>query len=334
MSDRLRIGLLGCGDFAHRHAQNLQLLADEVEMVAFCNRTVDKAEAFARQYGSGAPAVFSTHDEMFAQVRLDAVVITLPPFAHSNEVELAAQRGIHVFIEKPIALHSEDGWQMVEVAEEAKIVTQVGFMYRFGKAVEALKSLIDDGEAGPVGLMSARYFCNSLHARWWRDREKSGGQLVEQVIHMVDLMRYLMGEPVTVYSRQENMFHQNVPGYTVEDVSATVYSFGSGGLGIIYATNGAVPNRWINDYRVVTQNVLANFSNANSATLTFTAEPDRAPLTIASERNLHMAEMQEFLQAIRTGSPTRTPLREGARSLDMALAATRSAREGREVRLA
>ncbi len=333
MTKPLRIGLLGCGNFAHRHAQNLQQLAGEVEMVAFCNRTIGKAQAFARQYGRGKPAVFSDHHQMFAQVPLDAVVISLPPYAHSDEVQIAAGLGIHVFIEKPIALHSEDGWRMVEAAEKAGIVTQVGFMYRFGEAVERLKVMLEDGTAGPVGLMSARYFCNSLHAPWWRDREKSGGQLVEQVIHLVDLMRYLLGEPVAVYSRQENIFHQDVPGYTVEDVSATIYSFPAGALGVIYATNGAIPNRWVNDYRVVAQKIMAEFSNANNATLTFTAGPERPPLVIASERNVHLAEMQDFVRAIRHGGETRAPLREGAKSLDMALAATRSATERREVQL-
>jgi predicted dehydrogenase len=222
---------------------------------------------------------------------------------------------------------------MVEVTEQAGIVTQVGFMFRFGEAVETLKGLMDVGEAGPAGLMSARYFCNSLHASWWRDRDKSGGQLVEQVIHMVDLMRYLLGEPVAVYSRQENVFHRNVPDYTVEDVSATVYSFPAGAVGVIYATNGAIPNRWVSDYRVVARNVTAEFSNSNTATLTFTAEPERPPLVVASDRDIHLAEMRDFVEAIRMGGRTRIPMREGARSLDMALAATRSAVEGREVQL-
>ncbi|MDX1416000.1 MAG: Gfo/Idh/MocA family oxidoreductase [Candidatus Promineifilaceae bacterium] len=334
MGDQLRIGLLGCGSFAQRHAQNLQILPDEVEMVAFCDRNIGKASEFAQQFGRGEAAVFHDHQEMFNQTLLDAVVITLPPFAHSDEVAMAAERGIHVFIEKPIALRAEDGWRMVEAAEQAGITTQVGFMYRFGEAVETLKSFIDDGTAGPVGLMSARYFCNSLHAPWWRDRERSGGQLVEQVIHMVDLMRYLMGEPLTVYSRQENMFHRDVPGYTAEDISATVYGFPSGGVGVIYATNGAIPNRWINDYRVVSQKITADFNNANNATLTFTADPQCPPLVITSERNVHLAEMQDFLQAIRNGGRTRTPIREGAKSLDMALAAAKSARERGEINLA
>jgi predicted dehydrogenase len=333
MNGRLRTAFLGCGSFAHRHARTLQLLQNDFEMVAFCNSTIENAAAFSEKYTNGRASVFSDHHPMFEQVPLDVLIISLPPYAHSDEVELAANRGVHVFIEKPIALTSEQGWRMVNAAESAGIVTQVGFMFRFGEAIEHLKAMIDSDEAGTVGLMSARYFCNALHAPWWRKRDLSGGQLVEQVIHMVDLMRFLMGDAVAVYSRQENLFHQEVEDYTVEDVSATIFGFPNGSLGVIYATNGAIPNRWINDYRVVSRNLTVEFTDANHATFHHTARPEREPEVIASDRDYYLSEMQDFLAGIRTGQKTRTPLREGAKSLDLALAATRSAQLRSEVQL-
>ena len=333
MSQPLRTAILGCGNFAHRHARTLQLLKDEFEMVAFCNRTIDKAAAFSEQYTNSIAPVFVDHHQMFKQVPLDVVIICLPPYAHSDEVEIAAKLGVHVFIEKPIALTSEHGWQMVKDAENAGIVTQVGFMFRFGEAIEHLKGMINSGEAGSVGLMTARYFCNSLHAPWWRSRDLSGGQLVEQVIHMVDLMRFLMGDAITVYSRQQNVFHQAIADYSVEDVSATIFGFPKGGVGVIYATNGAIPNRWINDYRVVSENLTTEFTDANHATFHHTAQPGRQPEVIDSERDVYLSEMQDFETAIRTGQPTRVPLREGAKSLDLALAARHSAQIGNEVQL-
>ena len=156
---------------------------------------------------------------------------------------------------------------------------------------------------------------------------------MEQVIHMVDLMRFLMGDAVTAYSRQENMFHREIEDYTVEDVSATVFGFPHGGIGVIYASNGAIPRRWINDYRLVTRDITAEFADANHATFHHTAVPDRAPEVIASDRDIYLAEMQDFVNAIRTGQPARIPMREGAKSLDMALAATRSAQMGGEVQV-
>jgi len=330
----LRTGILGCGSFANRHAQNLIALPEEIELVAFCSRHEQNAREFSEKYSDGKGAVFSDHHEMFARADLDLLVGCLPPFAHSDEVDLAAQHGVHLLIEKPIALSSEDAWKMVDATEKAGIKTQVGFMFRFGAAIERLKELIMSGEAGTPGLMSARYFCNSLHASWWRDRSKSGGQLVEQVIHMVDLMRYLMGDAVSAYSRQENLFHRELVDYTVEDVSATVFGFQGGAIGVIYATNGAIPGKWINDYRLVSQKLTVEFTNANNALFHFTSETPVRTETSSSEKNVHLAELQDLLTAIRTDGQTRTPMREGAKSLDMALAATHSAETHKEVSLA
>jgi predicted dehydrogenase len=331
---RLRTGILGCGSFANRHANNLIALPEEIELAAFCDGRQPKAREFSEKYSDGTGAVFTDHREMFEKAGLDLVVICLPPYAHLDEVDLAAQHGVHLLIEKPIALSSELAWHMVDVTEKAGIKIQVGFMFRFGTGIERLKELVTSGEVGTVGLMSARYFCNSLHAPWWRDRSKSGGQLVEQIIHMVDLMRYLMGDAVSVYSRQENLFHRDVADYTVEDVSATVYGFLNGGVGVIYATNGAIPGKWINDYRLVSQKLTAEFTNANNALFHFTAETPVRTETIGSEKNVHLAELQDLLSAIRTNRETRTPMREGAKSLDMALAATQSAATQKEVSLA
>jgi predicted dehydrogenase len=330
---RLRTAILGCGGFAHRHATNLVALSGEIELTAFCDHHEENAREFAEKYTDGNGSIFTNTQEMFENTDLDLVVICLPPFAHADEVEFAARHGVHILMEKPIALSSEHAWRMVGAAEKAGIKTQVGFMFRFGAAIERLKDLLTSGEVGAAGLMSARYFCNSLHAPWWRDRSKSGGQLVEQVIHMVDLMRYVMGDAVSVYSRQENLFHRDITDYTVEDVSATVFGFQSGAIGVIYATNSAIPGKWINDYRLVTQSLTAEFSDANNALFHFTAETPVRTETFSNEKNVHLAELQDLLAAIRTDGETRTPLREGAKSLDMALAATQSAEQHKEISL-
>jgi predicted dehydrogenase len=328
----LRTTILGCGGFANRHAGNIAAMPERFELAAFCDVNPQHAQVFAQKYAQGAK-IYTDFHPMLDEVRPDLLVICLPPFGHTDEVEAAAQRGIHVLIEKPIALSTEQAWKMVEAAEAAKIKTQVGFMFRFGAAVTELKNLIESGKAGEVGLMSARYFCNALHAEWWRRRDKSGGQLVEQIIHMVDLMRYVMGDAQTVYSLQNNLFHKDVPDYTVEDVSGTVMGFKNGGIGVIYASNGAIPGKWINDYRVVARNLTAEFADANHATFTYTGGPYLQNVSIASEQDYYRLELLDLLNAIETGGETRTPIRQGALSLDLALAATRSAEAAAVVRL-
>jgi predicted dehydrogenase len=214
---------------------------------------------------------------------------------------------------------------MVKAVEKAGVKTQVGFMFRFGLAIETLKAKISDGTAGQVGLMSTRYFCNALHAPWWRMRDKSGGQITEQVIHMVDLMRFLMGTPKTVFSIQNNLFHKDVENYTVEDTSGTVMEFQDGGIGIIYASNNAIPGKWINDYHIVTEKMTANFSDANNAEFTYTAESELRTEVISSDENLYVREVLDLYNGIINNSPTRTPIQDGALSLDLALAISESA---------
>lgn len=328
----LRVGLLGCGHFANVHANINLKLQNEVQLVAFCDRNEWKARDFERHYAPGA-MVFTDHGTMFEQAKLDIVIISLPPYGHTDEVERAAEHGVHILMEKPIALESEQAWRMVEASEKARIKTQVGFMFRFGEAVERFKDLQANGHTGQVGLMTARYFCNALHSDWWRKREKSGGQVVEQVIHMFDLLRYFVGEPVSVYSRQENLFHQEVPDYTIEDVSATIVNFKNGSMGVIYASNNAIPGKWINDYRIVAHHLVADFQNANSALFTHTDRPENPITWVESDKDFRTALMLDLIHAIRTNSETRIPMREGAKSLDLVLAARRSAETHAEVAL-
>jgi predicted dehydrogenase len=302
-------------------------MGERFRLVAFADNELERAQAFANRYTAGA-AVYEDSAALLDHEELDALFICLPPFAHRDEVLRAAERRIHVFIEKPIALDSHKAWEMVQAAEGAGIVTQVGFMYRFGTAIGKLKQLMADGQTGAAGLMSTRYFCNHLHAPWWRERDKSGGQLVEQVIHMVDLMRFLMGEAETVYSVQRNLYHQDVPNYTVEDVSGTVISFANGGIGVIYASNNAIPGKWINDYKVVAARLTAEFTDANHALFHHTAETPLRSEEIASDADVYAAEVLDFADAIAENRPALIPLREGARTLDLALAARASAESG------
>jgi predicted dehydrogenase len=102
---------------------------------------------------------------------------------------------------------------------------------------------------------------------------------------------------------------------------------------VVYATNNAVPGRWINDYRIVTQRLTAEFGDANHAVFTLTGGETVETVTIASDRDIRQRQLEDLLQAIRDDGETRTPLREGAKSLELVLAATRAAEERCEVLL-
>jgi predicted dehydrogenase len=322
-----RAGLIGCGGIANRHATILSH-QQNVELVAFCDVEIERARQFAARYAAGKPPIFAWYADMFERVPMDVVYICLPPFAHTDEVELAAARGIHVFIEKPIALDLETAERMVAATDRAGVKTQVGFMMRFGEAVERVKSLLESGKAGPPGLMLGKYFCNALHAPWWREKSKSGGQIVEQIIHTFDVVRYLLGEPESVFARTANLFHKDVANYTSEDVSATVINFRNGAIATVAGSNGAIPGRWISSFELVARNVTVSFADANRATLTHTNVDPVKEETIAGTRDLSLAETLDLLEAIEKDRPTRTPMIEGKRTLELVLAASRAGERG------
>jgi len=334
----LRTAILGCGGFAQKHAENMVKIPDQISLVAFSDTDLSHAATFAKKYGNSQTKIFSDHHELFNSIDLDLLVVVLPPFAHTDEVQLAAERGIHLLMEKPIALTSELAWQMVSDCEKSGIRTQVGFMYRFGAAVERIKLLTSFGQFGSIGLIRAGYFCNHLHAPWWRMKDKSGGQVFEQAIHLVDLMVYLGGEINSVYSLQRNIFHQKLLDYTVEDVSGSIFSFKKGGIGVLTANNGAIPWKWAWDFSITTDSFHVEFKDSSHARLTYTNIQQPTPdtvfptETISIEQDDYFIELTDLLNSIETGGETRTPMREGARTLEIVIAAARSAESGEVVR--
>jgi predicted dehydrogenase len=324
----LRTAMIGCGRFARRHAAHLASLQG-VRLVGFCDTTLANAVSYNLEYAGGSALTFSGCAEMFASLDLDLVYICVPPYAHTDEVELACQHGVHFLIEKPIALSLEKAVEMCDQVRASGVKSQVGFMYRFGEAAQWWKQnrALEDGRA----YMTARYACNALHSWWWRDREKSGGQLVEQVIHILDLTRFFFGEPSQVFSLQENLFHTGLADYTVEDASVTAIRFHSGAVAAITATNGAIPKRWDYDWRIFAPGLTGDFSDANHAIFHDTSQTDPVSFQVAAEKDMYLAETLDLIRAIQEDCPTQVPIEEGARSLRLALAASESARRNAPV---
>ncbi|MGC8601542.1 MAG: Gfo/Idh/MocA family protein [Thermoprotei archaeon] len=328
----LRAGIIGCGGVANTHATNLSK-NPEVKLVAFCDVIEKAAIDFNQKYAAGKANVYTDYVQMLEKEKLDVVYICLPPFAHKDEVQVAAENGTNIFIEKPIALSEELASKMVASVRAHKVKSQVGFMFRHGSAVERVKQMMDEGKIGAPSLFIGRYFCNSLHSNWWREKEKSGGQIVEQIIHVYDMARYLAGEPIKVMAEMDNLFHKDVERYTAEDVSSSIIKFKGGAIGSISATNTAIPNRWISDWYLVTKNATIYFESANTATITWTNETWPPEEKITSNKEIYNAETLDLISAIKEDREARVPIEEGYLSLKLVLAVRRAAEEGIAVKL-
>ena len=325
----LRTALLGCGGIGARHAEAVASLPHLLRLVGCCDRDAAAAAAFAGRHGAEA---FTALDRMLGEAQPDLVIVALPPFAHAGQVEAVAAAGVNLLVEKPIALEADRAAAMVEAVGAAGVVAACGFMYRFGEAVQAWDADAAAGRTGMAGHFSGQFHCNALHAPWWRELAKSGGQITEQLIHIVDLARHALGMPETVYARAANLFHRDVPGYSSEDVSAIILGYGDGRIGVLHASNAAVPGRWAKQWQIVAARMTGIFADWNTAELVETGG-EAVSRRIAGTRDVFVAQLEDVAAAILDRRAPLVPLADGAASLRIALAARRSATEGREIAL-
>lgn len=332
MDKKLRVGILGMGNMGRGHAKSMMRM-NNVCLAGLCSTPIDDAQKFTEDNNLDCP-VFDDFDKMLEEAELDVLYICLPPFAHNGQFEKAAEKGIHIFIEKPIALDLERGKSMVDAAVKNKICTQVGYQMRFGKAVQKFKEYMEKGISGKATLYMANYECNSLHGPWWRDVTKCGGQVFEQVIHLYDMSLYLMGKANAVNGYIANVCHQQVEGYTVEDTSVSNIRFENGTLGSVSGSNCSVKNQWNGKFRVICEHMVADFQDQNHAVFTFTADEETRVEIIDEDIDCTYAEDCYFIETIEGKREGMADIEEGYAGLQLVSAVvTSSQNEGSTVRV-
>ena len=293
----LRVGFLGTGNIAARHAAAAQQL--KLSMVACCGRDAAHTEAMAAQFGLKP---FTDFDRFLGETRFDLLIVALPPYAHTGQVEVAAAAGVNLLVEKPIALDMGRARDMVDAA--GSVIAACGFVYRFGAAVERWASLMEQGSTGRVEHFSGSFHSNALHAPWWRDRAKSGGQMVEQLIHITDLARVNLGIPQTVYARAGKVFHNDMTDYTADDFSAMLLGYDDGRVGVLHASNGAIPGRWMKGWQVVARRATGLFADWNNAEIVCTT-PEVVTETVAGTADPFVEQLADVVDAIVRKRPPR-----------------------------
>jgi len=328
----IRIGILGGGFMAGQRCAALGKIPG-CRVAALCDVARDRVASMAAARGLSDARI---HDslERFLDEPLDALMVCIPPFAHDGQLERAAASGLHVLVEKPIALSARRGRSMVGAVAAAGVVSHVGFHMRAGAAVRRVKELLDTGEAGRPVLYDARYECNALHGAWWRDRSRSGGQVFEQAIHLYDMARCFMGEAETASAFQANLCHADVEGYTSEDVSAASLRFTGGGLATIAATNCAVPGEWNGRFTLVCRALTAHFEDPNRAELVYTGDGKARRERVSGDVDLYLEDTRRFIAAVRGECGAACPVEEGLAALHVVESVVRSAgHHGRPTRV-
>jgi predicted dehydrogenase len=218
----IKVGFVGAGNISRRPIAALGKLRDRAEIVAVCDTVAERAGEAA--VATGAKPYASFH-EMVARERIDALYVCLPPDAHVDQELIAINRGIHLFVEKPLTLDFALAEQVAARARAVGIVTAVGYHWRhFSQTLELKRRL----QAERVG-MAVGSFLNLLPGSpWWRVKARSGGQVVEQAIHLFDTSRYLLGEVEQVWASYALRANHDEPGFAQDDVYTVNLRFRSG----------------------------------------------------------------------------------------------------------
>jgi len=283
MTDRFALGLVGCGGMGLRHVLGLAELRrqrpDALALVAVCDVHESSArhvaEVAERELGR-LPRVYTDYQAMLKyESSLDAVSIATDPLAHHEPALAAFDAGVHVAVEKPMAVTVRAGRRMIEAAEDANRLLSVFENYRRDPINRLVKAVIDAGAIGAVRLMLTVTTDGGAHAQQiaaWRHLKLYGGCLLEFTVHKADLMRYFCGPIASVYA-ETAMFekvrrntedagrytefyeHRVRPDIergaafepTAEDTAITVIRFGSGALAQLSMSVAAPGERWHRD---------------------------------------------------------------------------------------
>lgn len=335
---RIRIGAIGTGGIANTHFRNLGQIPG-VELAAFCDVARERAEAAAQRFNPQAHVYDDVRALLDAEGQkgqggqggLDAVIIAVPPFAH-GDIELAViEAGLPFYVEKPVALSVHTAKRIQQALEDTGVLAFVGYHWRYTPAVERTRELLANAT---IGLLYGYYKTRPPErpGHWLTIKERSGGQMVEQTTHIIDLVRLLAGDVKTVYARFANRLTQPNPSFTAADIGTATLEFESGALGSI-SNCWLVPVSHVSGVELWTDIGVVEF-NQRTLRVHRDNQVEEIPLPAPPEGvSGHYYADQAFVDAVRTGdrSLVRTSYADAVKTLAVSLAAAESAVTGRPV---
>lgn len=318
----IKVAFIGCGGIQEIHYGHLRAMAG-VEITGHCDVDEGQAKNAASCYGGEA---FTEYLRMYDKVKPDVVYIAVPPYAHDGMEEAAAERGIHLFIEKPVALDRQKARIISQSIRKAGILCSVGYCFRYQDIATQARQYL---KGRPICLVTGRWFGGMPDVWWWRRMDKSGGQVVEQTTHMFDLMRYLCGDVAEVYATASTGCMTKVPDYSVHDSSAVSFRLKQGGAGGISSACAAGYTTQV-VLEIITPDAAICIADGKLSI----AEKGKTTV-FHSQNDMYRDESEAFIEAVRTGKKNRIrcSYADALKTLAVTLAVNESIQTGLPVTL-
>ena len=241
----MKYALIGCGRIAVNHMK--AAINNNLEIVAVCDIKEEKMEELLAKYGLEKDTSikrYTDYQKMIEELKPELASIATESGIHAEIALNCIERGVNLRIEKPMAMSIEDADKIIDLAEKKNVKVSACHQNRFNVAIQKLRKALEDGRFGKLSH-------GSIHVRWnrnagyyeqapWRGTwEQDGGALMNQCIHGIDLLRWMMGDEIEeIYGATRQQFHDYLEA---EDVGMAVIKFRNGAIGTIEGTTNVYP---------------------------------------------------------------------------------------------
>lgn len=241
----MKYALIGCGRIAVNHMK--AAINNELEIVAVCDVLEEKMEELLAKYGlekDESIKRYTDYKKMVEEMQPELASIATESGLHAEIALYCIEKGVNLIIEKPMAMSIEDANKIIDLAEEKNVKVSACHQNRFNVAIQKLRKAVESGRFGKLSH-------GSIHVRWnrnagyyeqapWRGTwEQDGGALMNQCIHGIDLLRWMMGDEIEeIYGATRQQFHDYLEA---EDVGMAVIKFKNGAIGTIEGTTNVFP---------------------------------------------------------------------------------------------
>lgn len=343
----MKYALIGCGRISTNHMK--AAVNNKLKIVGVCDIIPEKMDELLAKHGLENDSTihhYTDYKELIAEEKPELISIATESGNHAEIALYCIAQGIHVIIEKPMAMSIEDADKIIALAEEKHVKVSACHQNRFNVAVQELRKAMESGRFGKISH-------GSIHVRWNRNKgyyeqapwrgtwAQDGGALMNQCIHGIDLLRWMMGDEVEeVYGATRQQFHDYLEA---EDVGMAVVKFKNGAIGTIEGTTNVYPKNLEETLYIFGENgtvKLGGTSTNNIDVWDFSDETDADSKNKGLEEatsnvygNGHTSLFADVMDAIENDRKPYVDAVAGRNALEMILAIYKSQKTGRPVRL-
>ncbi len=321
----LKWGVLGAGSVAQRRAIPAINKAEGAELHALLSRDAERAKRIATEHG--ARKYYTTVDALLSDSELDAVYVSTPVYLHCEQVIQAAERGLHILCDKPMAINPEECQRMIDACAASGVHLQVCFLFRFHSCFQQIKNWVSEGRLGRIVQvrMPLLKLFSIPQGAWRGEPDKGGGGcLMDLGAHSVDVLRYVIGEVSEVSAFCNNAIHH----YDVEETGTIMMRFESGAQGFTDISFAAAGCDIIFEVYGTAGWVLVYNDDGWQIKTFFDGERRVSP---SQYEDLYQLQFEHFTRCVAEGEPPIVTGLDGLRTNQILAAAYESDRTGKSI---